>query len=195
MNKNLRNNLILVGILLLLVIIKVLNNRSSYTPSDKIFKGNKDIINKILLYQGEDTIKLFKENDNWKISGNDSLVIKENRIDEFFNKVLDTKKETLISENIKKWGVLSVDDSTGTHLTLYDQDDKKMGYYVFGRSSKDWKHNYVRIDQKPHVYLTNQNIINNLNPRESYWGEKPKPKSIEVDSLKSLPINNKKENK
>tara|TARA_B100001250_G_scaffold383351_1_gene377231 strand:+ start:225 stop:803 length:579 start_codon:yes stop_codon:yes gene_type:complete len=187
MNKNLRNNLILVGILLLLVIIKVLNNRSSYTPSDKIFKGNKDIINKILLYQGENTIELFKENDNWKISGNDSLVIKENRIDEFFNKVLDTKKETLISENIKKWGVLSIDDSTGTHLTLYDQDDKKMGYYVFGRSSKDWKHNYVRINQKPHVYLTNQNIINNLNPQESYWGEKPKP--IAADSLNSLPSN------
>ena len=58
MNKNLRNNLILVGILLLLVIIKVLNNRSSYTPSDKIFKGNKDIINKILLYRGDDSIEL-----------------------------------------------------------------------------------------------------------------------------------------
>ena len=50
--------------------------------------------------------------------------------------------------------------------------------------NKDWKHNYVRIDQRPHVYLTNQNIINNLNPQESYWGVKPQP--IAVDSLNSL---------
>ena len=46
MNKNLRNNIILVTILLLLIVIKVLNDRSNYTPSDKIFKGNKDLINK-----------------------------------------------------------------------------------------------------------------------------------------------------
>ena len=43
------------------------------------------------------------------------------------------------------------------------KNNNKIGYYVFGRSKKDWKHNYVRINQKPHVYLTNQNVINNLN--------------------------------
>ena len=195
MNKNLRNNIILFSVLSLIIIIKVIKDRSSYTLSDEIFKSNKDKINKILLHKGENAIELLKENESWKIAGNDTLVIIESKISDFFDKVLDTKKETLVTENKEKWHILSVDDSTGTHLALYDKNDKKIGYYVFGRSNKDWKHNYVRIDQKPHVYLTNQNIINNLNPRESYWGEKPKPKSIEVDSLKSLPINNKKENK
>ena len=70
---------------MLLIVIKVLNDRSNYTPSDKIFKGNKDLINKILLYQGDNSIELLKENDNWIISGNDSLVIKENRIDDFLS--------------------------------------------------------------------------------------------------------------
>lgn len=188
MSKNLKNNLILFSILLVLIIFKVIKDRSNYTVSDEIFEFKKDKIKKILLHKGIDAVELIKEKEKWKIAGNDTFVVRENRISDFFNKVLDTKKETLISDNKEKWSVLSVDDSTGTHLALYDQENNKLGYYVFGRSKKDWKHNYVRIDQEPHVYLTNQNIINNLNPRDSFWGEMPKP--IEVDSLESISIDN-----
>tara|TARA_B100000700_G_C15031124_1_gene850597 strand:+ start:837 stop:1418 length:582 start_codon:yes stop_codon:yes gene_type:complete len=193
MNNNLRKNLILFSILSILIIVKVVKDRSNYTISDEIFDGNKDKIKKILLHKGSDAIELIKENEIWKIAGNDTLIVRENRIEDLYNKVLETKKETLISENKEKWTVLSVDDSLGTHLALYDKDDIKLAYYVFGRSNKDWKHNYVRIDEEPDVYLTNHNIINNLNPRDSFWGEKPKP--IEVDSVESNFIENKKENK
>ena len=39
----------------------------------------------------------------------------------------------------------------------------------------------------------NNYIVNNLNPRATFWGEKPK--LIESDSLQILPENNIKENK
>ena len=193
MSKNSRKNVVLIVVLSLLIVIKVLNDRSNQTPSELIFKGDIEDVHKILLYKGNESVELVKENDQWVIFGNDSLMVRENRIDDFFNKVLNTKKETLVLDNKERWHVLSVDDSLGTHLELYNNNDKKVGYYVFGRSSKDWKHNYVRIDEEPDVYLTNHNIINNLNPRDSFWGEKPKP--IEVDSVESNFIENKKENK
>ena len=193
MSKNSRKNVVLIVVLSLLIIIKVLNNRSNQTPSELIFKGDIEDVHKILLYKGNESVELVKENDQWVIFGNDSLMVRENRIDDFFNKVLNTKKETLVLDNKERWHVLSVDDSLGTHLELYNNNDKKVGYYVFGRSSKDWKHNYVRIGNKSNVYLTDQNIVNNLNPRATFWGEKPKP--IESDSLQILPENNIKENK
>ena len=193
MSKNSRKNVVLIVVLSLLIVIKVLNNRSNQTPSELIFKGDIEDVHKILLYKGNESVELVKENDQWVIFGNDSLMVRENRIDDFFNKVLNTKKETLVLDNKERWHVLSVDDSLGTHLELYNNNDKKVGYYVFGRSSKDWKHNYVRIGNKSNVYLTDQNIVNNLNPRATFWGEKPKP--IESDSLQILPENNIKENK
>ena len=193
MSKNSRKNVVLIVVLSLLIVIKVLNNRSNQTPSELIFKGDIEDVHKILLYKGNESIEIVKENDQWIIFGNDSLMVRENRIDDFFNKVLNTKKETLVLDNKERWHVLSVDDSLGTHLELYNNNDKKVGYYVFGRSSKDWKHNYVRIGNKSNVYLTDQNIVNNLNPRATFWGEKPKP--IESDSLQILPENNIKENK
>ena len=193
MSKNLRKNVVLIVVLSLLIVIKVLNDRSNQTPSELIFKGDIEDVHKILLYKGNESVELVKENDQWVIFGNDSLMVRENRIDDFFNKVLNTKKETLVLDNKERWHVLSVDDSLGTHLELYNNNDKKVGYYVFGRSSKDWKHNYVRIGNESNVYLTDQNIVNNLNPRATFWGEKPKP--IESDSLQILPENNIKENK
>ena len=193
MSKNSRKNVVLIVVLSLLIVIKVLNDRSNQTPSEFIFKGDIEDVHKILLYKGNESVELVKENDQWVIYGNDSLMVRENRIDDFFNKVLNTKKETLVLDNKERWHVLSVDDSLGTHLELYNNNDKKVGYYVFGRSSKDWKHNYVRIGNKSNVYLTDQNIVNNLNPRATFWGEKPKP--IESDSLQILPENNIKENK
>ena len=193
MSKNSRKNVVLIVVLSLLIVIKVLNDRSNQTPSELIFKGDIEDVHKILLYKGNESVELVKENDQWVIFGNDSLMVRENRIDDFFNKVLNTKKETLVLDNKERWHVLSVDDSLGTHLELYNNNDKKVGYYVFGRSSKDWKHNYVRIGNKSNVYLTDQNIVNNLNPRANFWGEKPKP--IESDSLQILPENNIKENK
>ncbi len=193
MSKNSRKNVVLIVVLSLLIVIKVLNDRSNQTPSELIFKGDIEDVHKILLYKGNESVELVKENDQWVIFGNDSLMVRENRIDDFFNKVLNTKKETLVLDNKERWHVLSVDDSLGTHLELYNNNDKKVGYYVFGRSSKDWKHNYVRIGNESNVYLTDQNIVNNLNPRATFWGEKPKP--IESDSLQILPENNIKENK
>ena len=193
MSKNSRKNVVLIVVLSLLIVIKVLNDRSNQTPSELIFKGDIEDVHKILLYKGNESVELVKENDQWVIFGNDSLMVRENRIDDFFNKVLNTKKETLVLDNKERWHVLSVDDSLGTHLELYNNNDKKVGYYVFGRSSKDWKHNYVRIGNQSNVYLTDQNIVNNLNPRATFWGEKPKP--IESDSLQILPENNIKENK
>ena len=43
MNKNLRNNLIFISVLLLLVILKLSNNKSNQTSSELIYKGEKKI--------------------------------------------------------------------------------------------------------------------------------------------------------
>ncbi len=186
MNNNLRNLIIVTVVLVLIVVFKVSSDKKYSTSSKTLFTGEVEKINKILIQKGEDAIELNKEFDSWKIAGNDTLVVRENRITDLFEKVLVAGRETLVSTNPDKWTTYSVDDSTGTHLALINDKDETFGYFVFGRSKKDWSHNYVRTGTDSDVYLTNTSIIHHLNASDTFWGEKPKPVEEPADSTEVL---------
>ncbi len=189
MNKSLRNGIIVIVILLVAFFINQNRQHSRITQATPIFSGEKGDIVKVLIQKGEDAIELARVDTTWEISGNDTLVIRQNRIDNLFNKVLDAQRETLVSTNPEKWAAFSIDDSTGTHLALIDAQDETIGYFVFGRSKTDWSHNYVRLKDAPDVYLTSENIMSNLNTGATFWGEVPKPpEPLAADSLTAPPI-------
>ena len=99
---------------------------------------------------------------------------KSRSIQNLFDKVLQVNRGTIISENPDKYGKYSLDDSTGTHLTVINSKGEAVGYYIFGRSKSDYSRSYVRVGGDPKVYLADQNVIYMLSTRETYWGEKPK---------------------
>ena len=74
----------------------------------------------------------------------------------------------------EKWTTYNVDDTTGTHLALVDWNDTTIGYYVFGNSASDYSRCYVRSNDAPHVYLTNNNIMYHLQTQPEFWGDNPK---------------------
>ena len=183
MDKNLQNGLIVIIILFILAGIK-LNSESKHSTTLKtLYTGKIEDVHKILIQMGQDAIELYKDNDTWKIAGNDTLEIRENKISNFFDNVLTAGSETLVSNNSEKWDTFSVGDSTGTHLAIINIEDVTIGYYVFGRSKKDWSHNYIRYNDEPEVYLTNVSIIHHLNTRDTFWGQPPKPIEIPQDSI------------
>ena len=193
MNNPLKNVVIVAVILIGLYIITNYYQNANITKSDVIFTGNKTEIVKILIQKGEDAIQLEKLDTTWHIAGVDTLIIRQNRINDLFDKVLEVKRTTIRSRKESNWINYSVDDSTGTHLALIDKSDNTIGYFVFGRSTSDWAHNFVRLrgendskDVLKNVYETSENVIHLLNTSETYWGEKPKEPeliSAEVDSL------------
>ena len=48
------------------------------------------------------------------------------------------------------------------------------GDVQFGNSSSDYSRCYVRSNEIPNVYLTNNNIMYHLQTRPEFWGEKHK---------------------
>ena len=185
MDKNIQNGLIVIVILLILAGIKLNSDSKHATTLNTLYTGKIEDVHKILIQEGQDAIELYKDNETWKIAGNDTLEVRENKISNFFDNVLTAGSETLVSNNSEKWDTFSVGDSTGMHLAIINIEDVTIGYYVFGRSKKDWSHNYVRYDNKPEVYLTNTSIIHHINTRDVFWGEIPKPIEIPQDSLNS----------
>ena len=189
MTKNLKISLI---VLVALVGIYLLNLRSQgklESISTSIFTDDPEDIFKIIIQTGEGTIELVRVDTMWNISGNDTLVTKPRSIDNLFDKVLNTNRGTIISENPDNYDKYSIDDSTGTHLAVINSKGESVGNYVFGRSKSDYSRSYIRIGDDPRVYLADQNVIYMLSTRETYWGEKPKedilplPKDIPMDNI------------
>jgi len=178
MNKSWRNALIVMGVLIAAYFLNSHFQNRYTTQSSEIYSGDPEDVYKVLIQSTGDAIELSKEADTWVISGNDTLVMRQNRIDNLLSSVLSVNRETMVSKNPENWSKFSVDDSTGTHLALIDASGNTMAYYVFGRSKSDWSHNYVRIEEDPAVYLTDTNVINHLSTKATFWGEVPKPPEL-----------------
>ena len=107
--------------------------------------------------------------------------IKQQSIDTFFDKVLNVKKGTLISNNKEKWSIYSVHDTNYIHLTLLNKEVNDIGNYYIGQSKSNYANNYIRTEDDDNVYLTSENISYYLRPIATYWGEKP-AEEVPVDS-------------
>jgi len=193
MNKSARNGIIILAVLVVVYLVNHNLQSGRKTSASNIFTGEIDNITKVLIQQSDKAVELANENGEWSIAGNDTLMIRDDRIENLLNKVLAVKMETPVSKNPEKWGTYSVDDSTGIHLALIDASGETIGYYVFGRSKSDWSHNYVRLGESSDVYLTDQSVIHFLNTTETFWGEKPQPPepdslSVKMEDLEKMGI-------
>ena len=188
MAKNFKIALVVLAVLTGIYLLNIRSQGKLESTSTAIFTDDPEDVFKILIQMGEEAVELARIDTVWRISGNDTLVIKPRSIENLFDKVLNVNRGTIISENPEKYGKYSVDDSTGTHLAVINSEGKTVGYYVFGRSKSDYSRSYIRIGDDPKVYLVDQNVTYMLSTRETYWGEKPKeetppqPVDIPVDT-------------
>jgi len=175
MGKNLRTIIIIVvAVVAALFLNRYLQNRY-ITSSAAIFNGDVDEVARFTITKADGATTLEKISDVWNIAGNDSLIVRQTRLDNLFNNVLKIEHETMVSKNPAKWAIYSVNDSLGIRLQLFDSNDKLLGDYYFGRSAADWSHNNIRFAGEDEVYLTGANVIYQLNTNATYWGEKPQP--------------------
>ena len=160
-------------ILILFFINQRLQSEHNIKPG-KIFDGNIDLISKIQISEKDKVLELIKNDSTWSIVQADSLIVKENQLDRFFDKVIVVEKEIQVTNKESKWEKFGVDDSLGKHLKLFDDSEKELIHYVFGNSGQDYQHNYVRANNSSDVYITNDNVYFLLNSNVNYWGTKPK---------------------
>ena len=128
-------------------------------------------LKKIIIQSGQEAIEIIKEDSIWTIAGNDTLKIKEQVVDLFFDITSKVEIQNVMTTKKENWSKYNVDDSSGVHLALIGWDDKTINYYVFGRSQTDFARCYVKINQKNEVYLLSENIIYNLQSNPTFWGE------------------------
>ena len=180
-----RNMKLWIAVIAILVVgaVYVQYSKGRYTASSEgVFSAEREEIQKVLIRTGDKSLELVNMGGEWRIAGNDTLVVRQDRLDALFNKALAVKRTTLMTEKAEKWGTYSVDDSTGTHLALVDPGGGTLSEVVFGRSMSDWSKSYVRLKPAPAVYLTDHNVMYYLSTEATFWGEKPAPAEAAADS-------------
>ena len=189
MTKQAKFALIALGVLAILYFVNT-RMQDKYNARDTaLFSNDRDHITRIYIQKDAEELEMVKVDTVWTISGHDSLTVKKNILNNFFDDIEGLEREEApISTNPKNWSKYSVDDSAGTHLTLNGINDKELGRYVLGRSKTNWSQNAIRINDGSPVYLTSKNILHRLQTKPTYWGEKPKPPKVEEPGDDSLSI-------
>jgi DNA-directed RNA polymerase beta' subunit len=173
---------IALGALVVLGIFYMISQRSQKSHSivgNAIYSGDSDSVFRVVLTEGEKEIELIRSDSTWKISTADTLIIKDKQIDKLFNKILTVEQEMLISSKSKKWEKFGVDDSLGRHIQVFNEENQELLHYIFGNSTSDFQHNYVREVNSSDIYRTNNNIFFLLNTDATYWGKIPPKPTIE----------------
>ena len=163
------------GVVVILYFISQSGQKKYRAQSNNVFSILMEEVYRFDVQKDSLYIALQRKDTTWQITGNDSLLIQTNRINDIENNVLTVKRESVVSKKPSKWQSFDVDDSLGTKITFYGFNDEVLGEAIFGRSKSDWQRSYVRLIGENNVYMTNENVINRLQARPTFWGKKPPP--------------------
>ena len=84
MGKNTKWLLIVLGIFVVLFGINQLQQSNLGSSSDQVFEIEREDVFNFDISSGVETISLSFNGESWAIDGNDTLVVKENTINNFF---------------------------------------------------------------------------------------------------------------
>tara|TARA_B100000470_G_scaffold35382_1_gene24533 strand:+ start:1714 stop:2334 length:621 start_codon:yes stop_codon:yes gene_type:complete len=175
MTRNMKILAIILGLIVILYFISQSGQKKHQAQSNDVFSIVMEEVYRFNVQKDSLYISMQRKDTTWQITGNDSLLIQANRINDVENKVLTIKRESVVSKKPSKWKSFNVDDSLGTKITFYGFNDEVLGEAIFGRSKSDWQRSYVRLIGEDYVYMTNENVINSLQMRPTFWGKKPPP--------------------
>ena len=175
MTKNMKISAAIFGVVVILYFISQSGQKKYQAQSNNVFSILMEEVYRFDVQKDSLYITLQRKDTTWQITGNDSLLIQTNRINDIENNVLTVKRESVVSKKPSKWQSFDGDDSLGTKITFYGFNDEVLGEAIFGRSKSDWQRSYVRLIGENNVYMTNENVINRLQARPTFWGKKPPP--------------------
>lgn len=187
MDKKIITAIITISLLVVLYIVNLRQQKNYENTGSEFLNLEKKLITKIIISANDDALELNVKDSLWSISGNDSLVMKPNKVEDLLSSLASLKTMHTVTTKEEKWKIYGVDAPSGTHLALVGNGGNTLAYYVFGQAN-EYNKCYVRTDKNMEVYLLDSNIMFQLRTDPNFWGQIPKTEeAIMPDSLNAAP--------
>jgi len=159
--------ILLAVALLLLLSVSLKNQRHKPKVSD-VFDIKADDINAVSITKDTLSITLMKGDTAWVFAEPDTGLVKNDRMENFFENVINAKKSGFVTKNPEKYDQYNVSDKLGVKVEL-KKGEYVMGTVLLGRSKTSWAQDYIRYPDDPKVYISQKKMLGSVSERASFW--------------------------
>ena len=168
--------MIFTGLLIVAIVIVLSDlGNNERTFRSELVDIDSSAVTKILIYPKKlngDAVKLFKEDNNWKVelTENKTASVPRSKINQILKQLMEIKPERLAGRGEENWAEFEV-DSSATRIELYEGSDKTLdlviGKFTFQqpRSMKT----FVRLANDTDVYETEGFLSMTFNQDANYY--------------------------
>jgi len=158
---------LLAAALLLLLAVSLRNQR--YKPKvSEVFDIKADDINTISITKDTLSITLMKGDTAWVFAEPDTGLVKNDRIENFFENVINAKKSGFVTKNPEKYDQYNVSDKLALIVEL-KKGEYVLGTVLLGRSKTSWAQDYIRYPDDPKVYISQKKMLGSVSEQASFW--------------------------
>ena len=155
------------GAILVLVIIAMLlasylqnsKEKKKFNPFYPQFEQN---VGKIVLTQGGETAILYKENGKWFVATGENPEKKYSadsvKALSITDKIAGMKQNNFVGSNKNNFEKYGFEDDSTFFVQIFDSKNKKVGDFILGKKSENWRENYFRKVADNNVYLVGGGI-------------------------------------
>ena len=164
---------IYIGILIVLVIVFLITKMGNNVEKRiNFFQADSAKIKTIEISNIKDTLRLSKKNDEWMLVYPFEYPTNEYQINNLFSKVLNVKTSNLpISESESSFDTYKVNNSQGTWIKFFDENNNVLDEAIIGKSSSS-KTTPARRPDDNKIYKLESNINYIITANSDNWREK-----------------------
>lgn len=160
--KTLYSGVLLVLIIAAMILSHTLQNstvKKSETPFYPKFLEN---FGKIILTKGEETVILSKENGLWLTALGSKPEIKyaadSVKVISIVTKIAEMKRDVFVGVNKENDSEYGLTGDSAFIVNIFDNQDKRIGDFILGKKSENWRFNYFRENGSDKIYLVGGGI-------------------------------------
>ena len=164
---------IYIGILAVLVILFLITKMGNNVEKRiNFFQADSAKIKTIEISNIKDTLRLSKKNDEWMLVYPFEYPTAEYQINNLFSKVLNVRTSNLpISESETSFDTYKVNNSQGTLIKFFDENNNVLDEAIIGKSSSS-KTTPARRPDDNKIYKLESNINYIITANSNNWREK-----------------------
>lgn len=164
---------IYIGILVVLVIMFLITKMGNNVEKRiNFFQADSAKIKTIEISNIKDTLRLSKKNDEWMLVYPFEYPTAKYQINNLFSKVLNVRTSNLpISENESSFDIYKVNNSQGTLIKFFDENNNVLDEAIIGKSSSS-KTTPARRPDDNKIYKLESNINYIITANSNNWREK-----------------------